>query len=61
MILTNVFILVIVSSIRTHRARCTLYNKILDLLNLESVSGESSGRAIVYAFDEKSYSKCVKR
>ena len=34
-----------VSSIRTNRAKCALYKKILDLLNEESVSGESSGRA----------------
>ena len=36
---------IIVSSIRTNRARCALYKKILDLLIIESVSGESSGRA----------------
>ena len=30
------------SSIRTNRARCALYKKILDLLDEESVSGESS-------------------
>ena len=30
---------------RTNRARCTLNMKILDLLNEESVSRESSGRA----------------
>ena len=35
----------IVSSIRTNRARCALYKKILDLLDEKSVSGESSGRA----------------
>ena len=34
-----------VSFIQTNRARCTLYKKILYLLNEESVSGESSGRA----------------
>ena len=28
-----------------NRTRCTIYNKILNLLNEESVSGESSGRA----------------
>ena len=33
------------SSIRINRARCALYKKILDLLDEESVSGESSGRA----------------
>ena len=32
------------SSIRTSRARCALYKKILDLLDEVSVSGESSGR-----------------
>ena len=35
----------IVSSICTNRARCALYKKILDLLDEESVSGESSGGA----------------
>ena len=44
-ILTDAFVQVIVSSIRTNRARYTLYKKILDLLDEESVSGESSGRA----------------
>ena len=44
-ILTDEFVRVIVSSIRTNRARCTLYQKILDLLDEESISGESSGRA----------------
>ena len=39
------FVQVIVSSIQTSRARCTLYKKILDLLDEESFSGESSGRA----------------
>ena len=34
-----------VISIQTYRARCALYKKILDLLDEESVSGESSGRA----------------
>ena len=32
---------VIVSSIQTNRARCALYKKHLDLLDKESVSGES--------------------
>ena len=36
---------VIVSSIQTNGARCTLYKKILDLLDEESISGESNGRA----------------
>ena len=31
--------------LRTYRARCALNKKILNLLNKESVSGESSGRA----------------
>ena len=35
----------IVSSIPTNRAKCALYKKILDLLDEESISGESSGRA----------------
>ena len=34
----------IVSSIRTNRARCAFSKKFLDLLDEESVSGESSGR-----------------
>ena len=44
-ILTNAFVQVIVSTIWTNRARCTLYKKIFDLLEEESVSGKSSGRA----------------
>ena len=45
-ILTDAFVRVIVSSIRENRARCALYKKIkmLDLLNKESISGETSGR-----------------
>ena len=39
----------------TNRARCALNREILNLLNEESVSGESSGRASLYKFDEKSY------
>ena len=50
---------VIVSSIRTNRARCALHKKILDLLDEENVSGESSGR-LVYKFDKKSYLECLK-
>ena len=42
---TYAFMRVIVSSIRTNRARCALYKKILDLLNEESISGMRSGRA----------------
>ena len=38
-------VLVIVSYIWTNRALCALYKKILDLLEEESVSRESSGRA----------------
>ena len=38
-ILTNVFVWVSVSSFQTNRARCTLYKKILDLFDKESVSG----------------------
>ena len=44
-ILTGSFVRVIVSSIWTNRTRYTLYKKILDLLEEENVSGESSGRA----------------
>ena len=44
-ILTNSFVWVIVSSIRTNRTKYTLYKKILDLLEEENFSGESSGRA----------------
>ena len=40
----DVFVQVIVSSIRTNRARCALYKKNVDLLDKESISGESSGR-----------------
>ena len=58
--LTNAFVRVIVSSIRTNRARCALYKNILDLLDKESVSGESSGTAS-HKFDEKSYRECLKR
>ena len=36
---------IIVSSIRTNRARCALY-EILDLLDKESISGESSGTSL---------------
>ena len=56
-ILTDVFVQVIVSSIRTNRARCALYKKMLDLLDKESVSGESSGRASL----KKSYRECLKK
>ena len=38
-------VFVIVSSIWTNRALCALYKTILDLLDEESVSRESSGRA----------------
>ena len=48
MILTDAFVRVVVSSIRTNRARCTLYKKILDLFDEESISGESSGRASLF-------------
>ena len=43
-ILTDVFMQVIVSSIRTNRVTCAIYEKIFDLLDEESVSGESIGR-----------------
>ena len=36
---------VVVSSVQTNRARCALYEKMLDLLDEESISGESCGRA----------------
>ena len=42
-ILTAAFVRV--SSIRTNRARCALYKKILDLVDEESVSGACSDRA----------------
>ena len=54
MILTDVFVQVIVSSIRTNRARYALYKKILDSLDEESISGESSGRASL-AIQDNSY------
>ena len=44
-ILTDSFVRVIVSSIRTNRTKYTLYKKILDLLEEQNFSGESSGRA----------------
>ena len=44
---TDAFVQVIVSSIRTNRVRCALYKKILDLLDEETISGESSGRASI--------------
>ena len=47
------------SSIRTNVTRYALNRKIIDLLDEESVSGESSGR-VIYKFDEKSYSECLK-
>ena len=56
-ILADAFVRVIVSSIQTNRVRRALYKKILDSLDEESVSGESSGR-VVYNFDEKSYCEC---
>ena len=40
-VLTDSFVRVIVSSIRTNRARCALYKKILDLLDEESISGKA--------------------
>ena len=43
-VLTNTFVRVFVSSIRTIRAMFAFYKKILDLLDEETVSGESSGR-----------------
>ena len=58
MILTDAFVRVIVSSIKTNRAKCALNRKIYDLLDKESISGESSG---VYKFDEKSYCECLQR
>ena len=48
MIHTDAFVCVIVFivlSILTNRASCTLCKKILDLLDEESISGESSGTA----------------
>ena len=42
--LTDAFVRLIVSSIQTNRARCTLYKKIHDFLDEESTSGESSDR-----------------
>ena len=42
MILTDAFVRL---PIRTNRARCVLFKKILDLLDEENISGESSGRA----------------
>ena len=44
-VLTYAFVRVIVSSIRTNRARCALYKKLLDLVDEESFSGALSGRA----------------
>ena len=44
----DLFVQVIVSSIRTNRASCALYKEIFDLLDEESVSGESSGRGSLY-------------
>ena len=46
-ILTDAFVRIIVSSIQTNRARCALhvYKKICDILDKESFSRESSGRA----------------
>ena len=50
-ILVYVFLRVVVSSIQTNKARCALYKKILDLLDEESVFGESSD----YKLGEKFY------
>ena len=35
----------ILCTVRTNRARCALYEKMLDLLDEESIAGESCGRA----------------
>ena len=43
---TDAFVRVIVSSIRTNRARYALYKKLFDLLDEESVSGACSGRVL---------------
>ena len=41
--------------LQKNRASCALNNEILDLLNVESVSGACSGRVeLVYNFDAKS-------
>ena len=55
---TDAFVRVIVSSIRTNRAKYALHKKLFDLLDEESVSGACSGRELVYKFDKKS---CLKK
>ena len=52
-ILTDVFVWVILSSIWTNRARCTLYKTILDLFNEETLL-EKVMVELVYKFDERS-------
>ena len=39
-------------TLRTNRVECTLYRKIIDLLDEESVSGARSGRASLYIRQE---------
>ena len=58
MILTDAFVQVNVSSIRTNQARCALYRNFLDLLDEEIVSGESSDRAVLKIRREDS--ECLK-
>ena len=59
MLLTDSFVRVIASSIRTNRARCALNRKILDLLDEESISGEAVVE-LIYKFDKKPYYECLK-
>ena len=59
-ILTAALVQVIVSSIRTNRARCALHMKILDLLEEESFL-ERAVVELVNKFDEKSMFEKVSR
>ena len=54
----DAFVIVIVSSIQTNRAKCALYKNILDLLDEESVLEEAVVE-LVYKFDEKSYHESI--
>ena len=53
------FVWVIVSSIRTNRARCAIYKKIL-IYSTRKAFLEKAVVELVYKFDEKSYRECLK-
>ena len=51
---------VVVSSVRTNRARCALYEKMLDY-SMRKAFLEKAVVELVYKLDEKSNCKCLKR